>query len=83
MKADSKLKSEGEIYTPKSRMPRSKIFRDLCEDPSFPCRDCTDCKKPVTCVRMNDCPRYYIWFSREWKRIRKAMHVKKPKTIMP
>ena len=81
MRSQSKLKSEDEVYTPKKKIPRGQIFKELCNDPDFPCRECQKCKSPLTCLRMNDCPEYYIWFSREWKRIRKALKIEKTKKI--
>jgi hypothetical protein len=78
----SKLKKEEAVYTPRQNMPRTKIFRELCKDPDFPCRDCTRRKDPLACVAISECPEYYKWFSGVWRQIQKALRVEKPKTIM-
>lgn len=83
MKTKSKLKNEENIYTPKKNMPRAKIFRSLCEDETYPCRSCTKCKNPMMCLRMENCPEYYIWFHRKWKQLRALLHADKPKPILP
>ena len=71
----SKLKDEGAVYTPSSNVPYTNIFRSLCNDPDYPCRDCVKCKNPLSCVRIESCAEYRTWFSNIWERIRKALKI--------
>lgn len=67
---ESDEKSE---YAPKEKNTGTKIFRELCKDPTYPCRDCKRNSRPMDCGRIKDCHEYYIWFSKEWRKIRRAL----------
>ena len=55
MKEASKLKREEEVYSPSSKpVSRARIFQSLCDDPEYPCRDCTLVPNTMTCVN-NSC----------------------------
>lgn len=76
MKEASKLKQEEEVYSPSSKpVSRARIFQSLCDDPDYPCRDCTLVPNTMTCVN-NSCAAWAIWYKRIWRRLRKRYKTK-------
>lgn len=67
-------------YTPSKRYNRSAVFRALSKDPDYPCAKCTRVSRPVYCGRL-ECNEYYIWFSRKWQRIQRALTIEKPRKV--
>ena len=65
-------------YVPTRKMNGPKNFKELCKDPTYPCRLCDRTKRPMDCTRLKECAKYQKWFSREWRRIRRALTIEKP-----
>lgn len=75
--ADKKF--DVDSYVPARKMNGPKNFKELSKDPTYPCRTCDRTKRPMDCTRLRDCHKYYVWFSKEWRRIRRTFGVENRK----